>query len=130
MYKFALEELTHYACKAKVFALGINGRFPFKEFVQSVKGDHQLAPELGDLIPSIKYFANGNNPFLPKTKFRKLKMGKCPYPVYEAKSKHLRIYLFTDENGIINILGGLKTDQDKDIEYIKTVLKEYHNSKK
>ncbi len=130
MPNFTLEELTHYYCKAKVFALGINGKCPFKEFVAAIKQDHQLAPELGDLIPSIKYFANGSTPFLPKTRFKKLPLGKLPYPVYEAKSKHLRVYLFTDENGVINILGGLNVDQPQDLENVKRIVKEYHSNKK
>jgi hypothetical protein len=129
MYTFTLEELTHYHCKAKVFALGVNGSFLFKEFVSEIKDDHQLAPELGDLIPAIKYFADGKTPFLPNYRFKKLKLGKLPYSGYEAKSKHLRVYLFTDEEGVINILGGYKVDQTADLEKVKIILKEYHNQK-
>lgn len=129
MYTFTLEELTHYHCKAKVFALGINGTVPFKDFVYAIKEDHQLAAELGDLIPAIKYFADGKTPFLPNYRFKKLKLGKLPYSGYEAKSKHLRVYLFTDESGVVNILGGYKVDQPKDIEKVKAILKEYHAQK-
>jgi hypothetical protein len=128
MSNFTLKELTHYACKTKVFALGIDERFPFIDFVQRIKKDPNFAAELGDLVPAIKYFANGTKPFLPNTRFKKLEMGKkFPYSVYEVKSDHLRSYLFTEsESGIINILGGDKKNQPKDLNNIKRILKEYH----
>lgn len=126
MPNFTLLELTHYNTKQKVYRLSRDGRCYYDEFIEEIKKDKNLEPELGDLIPTIKYVADFQKPILPKQRYRKLKLGKnARYSVFEAKSNHLRLYVFVEDSGLIIILGGKKTEQDADIKKIEKLLKEY-----
>lgn len=83
--------------------------------------------ELGDLYAVVEYVANGTQPPLPINRYRKISIGnKIKLSVYEAKSSHLRLYLFHEPGtGQVLIMGGKKTSQKEDIERIKRVAKDY-----
>lgn len=124
MATFTLIELEHYQTRQKVYKLCRDGKCYFDDFMTEVKADNNLKPELGDLVPIIKDVANGKKP--PTKKYRKENLGKkMPFTVYAAKSAHLRLYSFTDSNGLIIIIGGKKTEQDEDLERSKSIVKEY-----
>jgi hypothetical protein len=94
----------------------------YDEFKTEIKQDNNLKAELGDLWAILKYVADGKAPYLRETKYKKLKNTK--YPIHEAKSKELRLYVYIDD-GMIIILGGKKTEQDEDIKRVEGIIKEY-----
>jgi len=109
-----------------VYKLVRNGKCLLDEFVNDIKKDKNLEPELGDLFANIEDVANGE--LLPSNRYKILKLGKLPFTAFEAKTKNLRLYLFHERNtGIVLIIGGKKTEQDEDLDRIKRIIKEYSN---
>ena len=67
---------------------------------------------------------------LPEKKFKKIHDSKISVPLYEIKTRNLRVYLFHEENvGHIVVSGGKKTTQSKDIKQFKNIVKVYLVSK-
>lgn len=127
MPNFAINEIKDFDTKQKVYKLLREGRCYFDEFVAQIRIDTNLVNELGDLYAIIEYIANGTQPPPPKQKFKKINIGnKARLSIYEAKSRHLRLYLFHETGtGQILIMGGKKTEQTGDIERIKKIAKDY-----
>jgi len=125
MPTFAIEHIEEFETKQKVNKLLRNGKCIVDEFVNEIKQDKNLSPELGDLYAIIEDVAN--NQILPPTRYKKLRVSKkLKFKPYEAKSKHLRLYLFHEKgSGQIIVLGGKKTDQKDDIERLKKLISEY-----
>lgn len=113
-----------------VYKLVRNGRCRFDEFLKDIEADNNLTPELGDLYAILEEVANCTG-ILPKNKYRRLHLPKnLAFHGYEAKSKHLRLYLFHDKGtGQIIAFGGKKGDQDEDISRFEKTIKEYTESK-
>ena len=59
---------------------------------------------------------------LPSNKFKNITRKKDVIKTYEIKTKNLRVYLFKDDIGKIIVLGGKKTDQNKDITLFRTLI--------
>lgn len=78
--------------RIKLFKLAINQICPIDEFEKVMRRDAVLNFEIEKIYSTIEDSCNLVT--LPKTIFRQLKLGKLPYQLYEAKSKHLRFYLF------------------------------------
>lgn len=132
MPNFAVSQYSGWQTSESVFKLCRDGKYLIDEFIQLIKADSNLAPELGDLFAIIKYVANGNRPPLTEKKFKKLKLSKkLKLPGFEAKSKHLRFYMFREPNvGLILAFGGKKGAQEQtDLNRIETLIKEYSHSK-
>jgi hypothetical protein len=127
MSNFTIAEIKEFDTKQKVNKLLREGRCYYDEFISATKRDANLSKELGDLYAVIEYLANGKQPQLPTTRYRKLEIGsKLKLAIYEAKSRHLRMYLFHESGtGQILILGGKKTEQTENIEKIKRIAKEF-----
>ncbi len=113
--------------KQPVSKLKRDGKCLFDDFVETIKKDKNLEPELDDLTALIEGAANNKE----HPKFKKLKTKKIQgYPIFEAKSNSLRLYVTREQNtGIIIILGGSKKNQDKDIAKTETIVSQYKNSK-
>lgn len=126
MPEFDVIKIDEFDTIQPVFKLVRNGRCRFDEFCEQIESDNNLNAELGDIYAVIEEVANCNG-FLPPAKFKQLHLsGKLAFKGYEAKSKHLRVYLFHDkETGQIIALGGKKGDQDEDINRFVKTIKEY-----
>lgn len=112
--------------RIKLFKLAINQICPIDEFEKVMRRDATLSFEIDKIYSTIEDSCNLVT--LPKTIFRQLKLGKLPYQLYEAKSKHLRFYLFKlEKTGRVILIGGRKTDQKADLKYLEGLLKEIHS---
>ncbi len=126
MPTFGVRQLEIYKTSVRVFKLIREQHCFYDDFVEEIALDKNLERELYDLDAIIEDAANGK--LLPAGRYRKLRLSaKIKYSAYEAKSKHLRLYLIHEyETGKILILGGKKTTQDKDLDRLERLLKEYH----
>jgi len=128
MHTFVVIDVPDFTPPQRVKKLVRNGKCLYDEFLEDIKKDNNLKPELGDLTAIIKYVADGKTPLPPKSKYRCLKLGSnLKYTAYEAKSDHLRLYLFHENGtGQILVFGGKKTKQDStDLPRLKKIIKEY-----
>ncbi|MBI3509498.1 MAG: hypothetical protein HY064_02470 [Bacteroidetes bacterium] len=126
MATFSVEQIEEFDnTKQKVFKLFRNGKCLYTEFTAEISKDDNLEPELDELFANIEDVAN--NELLPKNKYRKLHISsKLQYTPYEAKTHHLRAYMFHDsETGQVIVCGGTKGEQDEDLERVEKIIKEY-----
>lgn len=125
MNNFAKILLDEFATRQRVFKLLRNDKSLIDNFLAEIKNDKNLEPELGELYGIIENAADGLQ--LPINKYRALKVAKnLKYKPFEAKSKHLRIYLFQErETGMIIIIGGKKVEQPNDIKRVEQIIKDY-----
>src|SRR5947209_2531831 len=114
MPNFTLEEFKDSYTRQRIHKLIREGSCFYDEFKTEIKKDNNLSGELSDLWATLKYVANGKTPFLRENKYRKIRRAS-KYPIFEVKSKNLRLYVFTDDEGMIIILGGKKKSQVEDI---------------
>lgn len=126
MPKFAFINLdTIQGTKIIFRKLSRNGVCFLDEFEDEIKTNPQYYSEYKTLLSYLEYYANGNK--LPVTKFREIKGNK--YKQSEFKSKNLRIYTISVDDGKIIIMGGYKKSQSKDLnqlDHISKELKEYY----
>lgn len=91
-----------------------------------MRRDARLNLEINNIYSTIE--DSCNLVLLPKTMFRQLKLGKLPYRLYEAKSKHLRFYLLKlEKTGRVILIGGRKTSQKADLKHLEALLKDIHS---
>lgn len=115
--------------KIKVFELCKNGESLLQEFIDSVEKDEKLLDKLAGALSIVEHSSKGL--LLPKTKFRQLQIKKIPCKLYEAKSGHIRVYLFHEEKtGRVIVTGGKKGDQKKDIKAVTKTIKDYYDEHK
>jgi hypothetical protein len=93
------------------------------EFEQEIVSNQQHISELKTIYAYMNFLASGR--ILPEKKFRKIKTGKNSQNLYEFKSKHLRVYVFSIPRGKMVVLGGYKKNQKADIKIFKSIVKEY-----
>ena len=119
MITFEIERIPEFDTIQNVNKLIRNERCLFDEFVEEVEANGNLAPELGDLFAIIESIAD----CVIHPKCKKLQLGiNLKYAGYEAKSKHLRVYLFHEKGtGQILVFGGMKGDQDEDIKRFEKI---------
>jgi hypothetical protein len=101
----------------------VDGVCFFDVFEIQIKGNPQYESEFKSIVAYMDLIANGKS--LPKTKFREIKGGKISAKRYEFKSKHLRIYAFSQPGGKIVVLGGYKNTQEADIRHLNSIVKDY-----
>ena len=125
MPTFVVIEFDQFKTKQKVNKLLRNGRCLVDEFVNEIRGDKNLAPELSELFATIEDVANSK--IVPPNRYRKLHLKKnLNYTPYEAKSKYLRLYLIIDkEKGQVVVFGGKKGSQSKDLKNFEKRITEY-----
>jgi len=112
--------------RIRLFKLAINNICPIDEFEKAMRRDTGLNIEINKIYSTIE--DSCNLVLLPKAVFRQLKMEKLPYRLYEAKSKHLRFYLMKlEKTGRVILIGGRKTNQKADLNYLESLIKEIHS---
>lgn len=112
--------------KIAVFELCINKNSLFQSFVDEVENDDNLESDFFGAIRNLEHAANLKR--LPNTKFREIKGIDIKGKLYEAKYGCVRIYHFHEEyTGRIIVLGGVKTNQKKDIKSAVKTIKHYQN---
>jgi hypothetical protein len=112
--------------RIKLYKLAINKVCPIDEFEKVIRRDSSLNLEIDKIYATLE--DSCNLVLLPKTKFRQLRLGKLPYRLFEAKSKHLRFYLIKLEKaGRVILIGGCKTNQKADLKYLEVLIKDIHS---
>ena len=122
MPKFAINRIETLKCLQEFDQLIIDGEGQLDVFEKDLYDTTYLS-EFKTLLTYMEYL--GNNRSLPKTKFRDVTPKGEKIKEYEFKSKHLRIYAIQKLNGKIIILGGYKTNQDKDFIKFRALKKKY-----
>lgn len=122
MKKFTLilSQLVSSTTKIKVFELCKNDKNLLQLFNSKIEKDGTLTKSLYSAFQIIEHSCNGIR--LPDTKFKIIKDDKLPCKMYEVKKNEIRIYLFQDFQGSVIVGGGLKGNQQKDIDRIKKTI--------
>ena len=120
MPKFATERIKTINCLQEFDQLIIDGAGQLDIFERDLSYTTYQS-EFRTLLTYMEYL--GNNKSLPKTKFKDVTPKGEKVKEYEFKSKHLRIYAIQKLNGKIIILGGYKTNQDKDFIKFRSLKK-------
>ncbi len=123
MATFDVKRIPEFETIQHVSKLFRDGKCLLDEFITNIESDKNFAPELGDLFAIIEDIADCKI----HPKYKKLHLSdKLKFTGYEAKSKHLRLYLFHEKGtGQILAFGGKKGDQDEDIKRFEKLIKEY-----
>lgn len=129
MSKFAIDFIQIEAVKGKqrFDKLVIDGKCPFDEFEESMKSHY--ANEIVQLYALMNEVANLRS--LPGTKFHAYD-NKDPRG-WEFKTKNLRLYCVEQPGGKIVVIGGQKSQQDKDtstFRHYQSLLHEWNNKNK
>lgn len=129
MITFTVELVPDFVTRQRIYKLRRNGKCMADEFIEEIMTDSNLAPEWDDIKAVLVNVANGL--LAPPSRYKKLRIGeKLKYSVFEAKSRHLRLYLFQEkETGQIMIVGGKKARQKRDIARVIEIIKEYASFK-
>lgn len=121
MINFAFLKIEAIHCSRITFKkLSRNGICLLDEFENEIKNNSQYASEFKNILAYIELYSSGY--ILPKSKFREIKDAK--YKQFEFKSKNLRVYAVSGEESKIIVMGGYKSSQSKDINKLKSILKE------
>ena len=121
MSKFAIERIKAISCRQEFDQLIIDGAGQLDIFEKDLN-DTTYQSEFKTLLTYMEYL--GNNRSLPNTKFRDVTPKGEKIKEYEFKSKHLRIYAIQKANGKIVLLGGYKSNQDKDFIKFRSLKKQ------
>ena len=126
MNKFALKQIDEIVGRLKIFKLLVNNRSEYDEFEKQIETEGNYISELVTIQTRLQDIADGK--LLPKEKFRNITPKKEVVKENEIKTRHLRVYLFHEENtGRVIVCGGKKTTQQKDINHFRRIKKEYLN---
>ncbi len=131
MPTFALSKLDISHCRTVFFKLKVNGKCLFDEFWREITESGNYLSELDRVQAIIERKAQGE-PVSPN-QFKELKGRKKndPYKDYEIRTENLRVYVFKhDKTGQVIVLGAIKKpkDQDRDIEYMRRLKRQYFES--
>lgn len=123
MPKFAVEKINEIDGYVLFYALRVDNRCAFDEFCTQIRQEGTYSKELNTIQTRMQEISERKT--LPVTKFRPLGNKE-----YEIKTKHLRVYLFQEEQtGKIIVCAGKKTTQRKDIKHFRLLKAAYLNSK-
>ena len=126
MNKFVLKHIDEIVGRLKIFKLLVNNRSEYDEFERQIEKEGTYISELVTIQARLQDIADGK--LLPKEKFRNITPKKELVKEYEIKTRHLRVYLFHEENtGRVIVCSGKKTTQQKDINHFRRIKKEYLN---
>lgn len=128
MHTFALQELKDVSAKLRIFKLLIDNTCEYDAFETQIQSDGNYSSELITIQTRLLEIAECQ--LLPKEKFKDITPRKDRIKEYEIKTKHLRVYLFHEDNtGRIIVCGGKKTSQPTDIKRFRRIKKDYFNQK-
>jgi putative component of toxin-antitoxin plasmid stabilization module len=122
MPTFAVKHIDKPHIKQPICKLLRDDKCFFDEFIEEIKADKNLSPELGKIWAIIEDVANGLK--VPPKKYKNV-----GNDTYEAKSKHLRAYHCRKDGLVILVSGGKKTTQKQDMSRAKKIIKEYLQQK-
>ena len=126
MNKFALKYIDEIVGRLKIFKLLVNNRCEYDEFERQIETESSYKSELIRIQTRLQEIADCK--LLPKEKFRNITPKKELVKEYEIKTRHLRVYLFhEEETGRVIVCGGKKITQQKDINHFRRIKKEYLN---
>ena len=126
MSKFALEK--HISEKEEgvlypVYKLVINDKCSFDNLCVYCKKNN-LNAELNSINTRLLYIASGMR--LPENKFKQLGRKKTDkIPDFEIKTKHIRVYMFRDQNNHIIAHWSTKKTQSKELNKFRIIKKSY-----
>lgn len=127
-FSLILSQFVSPDTKISVYELCIDNQSLFERFVDEIKDDNLLFSKFAGAIQTIEQSANLIR--LPKAKFRLIQGHNLDCKVYEAKNGFIRIYMFHEEHkGRIIVTGGLKNDQEKDINKVIGIINRYYDEK-
>ncbi len=124
MATFALKKIDAVVGQQQFDKLVVDGVCLLDEFEENVEKNYKT--ELYGIYASMNDVANLKT--LPYSKFHYYDKAKGGYREFEFKSKHLRVYGITQNNGKIIILGGTKSTQKKDEAEFRSIKKKYIDS--
>ncbi len=126
MNTFALIEIEEIVGRLKIYKLGINSNCEYDEFEREIIKEASYSSELLTIQTRLRDIAECR--LLPKEKFRDITPKKEMVKEYEIKTRHLRVYLFYEEQtGKVIVSGGKKTTQVKDINHFRRIKEAYFN---
>jgi putative component of toxin-antitoxin plasmid stabilization module len=126
MNKFALKHIDEIVGRLKIFKLLVNNRSEYDEFESKIEMEGTYISELVTIQARLQDIVDGK--LLPKEKLRNITPKKELVKEFEIKTRHLRVYLFHEENtGRVIVCGGKKTTQQKDINHFRRIKREYLN---
>lgn len=108
------------------YKLTIDGDCPLDDFLQEVEADPDCSAAFKRIIAMMDVFSKHIK--LPKTKFRQIK-GVNRSDLFEFKYKNLRVYVVLCTPDVFVVCGGLKRNQEKDIQRLKRQLRDFDVSK-
>lgn len=126
MSKFVLNDVETVKGKQSFKKLSIDGRCPFDEF------EEEMCKNFQSEVESIYAVMNNvaNLKAVPTKRFHFYDDAKGGHREFEFKSRHLRVYGITIEDGKLIILGGTKAKQKKDESSFRNLKKQYLESLK
>lgn len=107
--------------------LSVNGHYYFEEFCSAVQTniiDVRNLKRIHSLMDNISPFV-----LLPKAKFNHIRGVKDingKENVYEFKCKNLRVYVYMKKPDVFIVIGGFKSNQNKDIERLKGLIRNFN----
>ena len=116
----------------------IKGRIPFyklkkhnniqlDDFEFELNKNPSYSKEYPRILSWMNLYSNGE--LVGKGKFRMLDNRMEPYPLFEFKSRNLRVYGMGCSGGELIILGGIKNRQNRDIKSVRKTADEVYKSK-
>lgn len=113
--------------KISICELCKDGKSLFQVFVDEIEEGSNFCNDLAGAIRNLELAADLVR--LPKGKFRIIVgITSLSCKLYEAKCGSVRIYHFEEKStGRIIVIGGFKTQQDKDINRVIKIIKQYQN---
>lgn len=121
---FALIKMEEVKGSCQAFEkLSVDKNCLIDKFEEEIKENSQYWSEYKKIISYMNFVANGI--LLPQTKFRVIKGDNKDTKCYEFKSKHLRVYACSEEGGKLVVMGGYKSNQKKDIQVFRKLVKDF-----
>lgn len=105
----------------ELFIDGIGQLETFKKELEHTQyqGELETIYSYMDLVAS--------NQSVPKKKFKQLNTAKGQSKEFEFRTDNLRVYVIKKPNGKIVVLGGLKSNQEKDLRRFRSLKKQIEN---
>ncbi len=124
MPKFTFKRIKAVKGPQEFDELYIDGIGQLETFKKELEHTHYQA-ELDTIYSYMNLVAS--NQSVPENKYKELKTAKGQSKEYEFKTKHLRVYVIKKPNGKIVVLGGLKSNQEKDLRRFRSLKEQIEN---
>ena len=122
---FVIKLLDEVTGRFPFYKLIKNGKCQFDEFIDQLEKFGNMDTDIEAIFNIINRKANGHD--VPPTMFKQLH-GNENVKDFEVRKGAIRIYVAKYLNGYLIILGGLKPDQDRDIDKMRTIKTNFFTS--